>query len=240
MRSAQDLGGDHVVGPPAVADLAGPVLRVAAWHPVHLVGLDPRLVLAVEEPLVRVPQQLERPVGDEALLDDQEAVPVEGLDLLGGEGLDKGHVGSRPDPPDQCIGGSQPSRRGAPSRRRPPSSPPPRGRAHAAGTCSAPPSAGSRRSCRSGGASSAPCARLVLPALGDREVDLDERVRVAVEHRRGAVLLEQLDVLEPVDVVTRRGGVEVDALDERDVLLVREAVPARNSASIPMIFSGSV
>src|SRR6185437_616490 len=34
---------------------------------------------------------------------------------------------------------------------------------------------------------------LVLASLGNWEVDLDERVRVAVEDRRHAVLLEQLD-----------------------------------------------
>jgi hypothetical protein len=65
---------------------------------------------------------------------------------------------------------------------------------------------------------------LVLPPLRDREVDLEERVRVAVEHRRHVVLLEQRHVLEPVDVLSRRRGDEVDVLDERQVLLVREAV----------------
>src|SRR5215217_2977749 len=64
-----------------------------------------------------------------------------------------------------------------------------------------------------------------LAAGRDVEVDLEEGVQVAVEHRRHALLLEQLDVLEPVDVLTGRGGLEVDALDRRDVLLVREALP---------------
>src|SRR5262249_26513220 len=66
---------------------------------------------------------------------------------------------------------------------------------------------------------------LVLPARRDREVDLQEGVRVAVEDRGHAVLLEEVDVLEPVDVLARCKRVEVDVLDERDVLLVREPVP---------------
>src|SRR2546428_4391922 len=61
---------------------------------------------------------------------------------------------------------------------------------------------------------------LVLTTLGNREVDLQERVRVAVEDRREPVLLEQLDVLEPVDVLTRRRREKVDVVDEVDVLLV--------------------
>ena len=65
---------------------------------------------------------------------------------------------------------------------------------------------------------------LVLAAGGDREVDLDERVRVAVEDGGRALLLEQLDVLEPVDVRAGRGRDQVDVLDQRDVLLVGEAV----------------
>src|SRR3954465_284692 len=65
----------------------------------------------------------------------------------------------------------------------------------------------------------------VLTALRDLEVDLDERVRVAIEDRWGALFLEQLDVLEPIDVLAGRGGVEVDVLDQRDVLLVGEALP---------------
>src|SRR5258705_1096155 len=63
---------------------------------------------------------------------------------------------------------------------------------------------------------------LVLAPRGDREVDLQERVRIAVEHGRCAVLVQELDVLEPVDVVARRRGVEIDVLDERDVLLIRK------------------
>ena len=66
---------------------------------------------------------------------------------------------------------------------------------------------------------------LVLASLGDGEVDLDEGIAVAVEDRRRAVLLQELDVLEPVQVLARGRGVEVDVLDERDVLLVREAAP---------------
>src|SRR5215207_4478208 len=65
---------------------------------------------------------------------------------------------------------------------------------------------------------------LVLAAGGDVEVDLEEGVRVPVEDGRHPLLLEQLDVLEPVDVLARSGGIEVDAVDSGDVLLVREAL----------------
>src|SRR5207342_669229 len=66
---------------------------------------------------------------------------------------------------------------------------------------------------------------LVLAALRDIEVDLQERARVAVEHGRLAVLLEQVDVFQPVEVLARRERVEVDVLDERTILLVREPMP---------------
>ena len=84
----EHLRRDHVVGPPAVADLPRPVLGIAARHPVDLVGLDPRLVDALEERLVALAQQVERARRDEPLLDDQEAVAVERLDLLGRERVD--------------------------------------------------------------------------------------------------------------------------------------------------------
>ena len=51
-------------------------------YPVHLVRADARLVLAVEEPEVALAEQLEPALGDEPLLDDQEAVALERLDLL--------------------------------------------------------------------------------------------------------------------------------------------------------------
>src|SRR5262249_35099615 len=66
---------------------------------------------------------------------------------------------------------------------------------------------------------------LVLAGPWDREVDLQERVRVAVEDRGRPVLLEERDVLEPVDVLAGRRLEQVDVLDQRDVLLVREPVP---------------
>src|SRR6185312_9379603 len=66
-----------------------------------------------------------------------------------------------------------------------------------------------------------------LAPFRDVEVDLQERVRVAVEHRRHPLLLEQLDILEPVDVLARRGRLEVDAVERRDVLLIREALAAQ-------------
>src|SRR3954452_12782299 len=69
---------------------------------------------------------------------------------------------------------------------------------------------------------------LVLAALGDREVDLEERVRVAVEDGRDAVLDEQRDVLEPVDVLARGRRDEVDVVEQRDVLLIGEPLPREN------------
>src|ERR671918_528299 len=59
---------------------------------------------------------------------------------------------------------------------------------------------------------------LVLPPLGDREVDLQERVRVAVEDGRDSLLLE------PVDVLARGGRLEIDVLDQRDVVLIGKAL----------------
>src|SRR3977135_1316704 len=64
--------------------------------------------------------------------------------------------------------------------------------------------------------------KLVLAPRRNLEVDLEERVRVAVEDRGHAVFLQKLDILEPVDVLARRRRDEVDVLDERSVLLIRE------------------
>ncbi len=74
---------------PRVAELAGEVFGVAAGRPVHFVGADPRLVPAVEQRLVSLAKQLEPADGDEAFVDDQEAVAPERPDLLGGERLDQ-------------------------------------------------------------------------------------------------------------------------------------------------------
>ena len=85
-ESARPLGehlrGDDVVGLPRVAELPRAVLGIASGHPVHLVRPDPGLVLAVEERDVALAEQLEPALGDEAFLDDQEAVALERLDLL--------------------------------------------------------------------------------------------------------------------------------------------------------------
>src|SRR5919106_1537224 len=75
---------------------------------------------------------------------------------------------------------------------------------------------------------------LVLAALGDREVDLQEGIAVAVEHRRDTFLLEELDVLEPVQILARCRRHQVDILDERDVLLVRETVPGEELGVEPL------
>jgi len=91
MRSWRTCAAIRLVRLPAVADLARAVFRVATGDPVDLVGPDPRLVLAPEEPLVALAQEPERPVGDEPLLDDQEAVALERRDLLRREGVHHGH-----------------------------------------------------------------------------------------------------------------------------------------------------
>ena len=81
----EHLRGDDRVGLPRVAELARPVLRVAAGNPVHLVRPDPRLVLAVEETQVALAQLLERALRGQPFLHDQEAVAAEGLHLVGRE-----------------------------------------------------------------------------------------------------------------------------------------------------------
>jgi hypothetical protein len=85
----EHLCGDDVVGLPRVAELPRAVLGVAAGYPVHLVGPDPRLVLAIEERDVALAQQFEPALRDEAVLDDQEAVARERVDLLGCKRLDQ-------------------------------------------------------------------------------------------------------------------------------------------------------
>jgi hypothetical protein len=85
----EHLRRDDRVGLPRVAELPCSVLPVAARDPVHLVGTDPGLVLAVEELQVALAEELEPALRDKALVDDEEAVPGERLDLLGGERLDQ-------------------------------------------------------------------------------------------------------------------------------------------------------
>src|ERR1044072_798326 len=58
---------------------------------------------------------------------------------------------------------------------------------------------------------------LVLTTVRDRKVDAQERVGVAVEDGGGPLLRQQLDVLEPVQILAGSGGLEVDVLHQRDV-----------------------
>ena len=64
--------------PPAVADLPRPVLGIAAGHPVDLVGSDAGLVLAVEQREEALAQERQRVRRDEPVLEDHEAVALEG------------------------------------------------------------------------------------------------------------------------------------------------------------------
>jgi hypothetical protein len=85
----QNLCGDDGVGLPGVAELARSVLGIAAGDPVHLVGPDPGLVLALEESQVALAQAFEGILRDEALFDDEKAVAAECFDPLFGERVDQ-------------------------------------------------------------------------------------------------------------------------------------------------------
>jgi hypothetical protein len=85
----EHLRGNDRVRLPRVAELACAVLGVAAGNPVHLVRSDPGLILALEERDVALAEQLEPALGDETLLDDEEAVLPKALDLLGRERVDQ-------------------------------------------------------------------------------------------------------------------------------------------------------
>ncbi len=78
----QRLRGDSQVGLPAVADLPGPVLRIAARDPVDLIRPDACLVAAGEERLEALAQLPDRLVVDEALRYDDEAVALESVELF--------------------------------------------------------------------------------------------------------------------------------------------------------------
>jgi hypothetical protein len=85
----EHLRGDDRVRLPRVAELTRPVLRIASRNPVHLVRPDPGLVLAVEEGDVALPEQLEPALGDETIVDDEEAVLPKAFDLLRRERVDQ-------------------------------------------------------------------------------------------------------------------------------------------------------
>ena len=80
---------DDRVRLPRVAELPSPIIGIAAGYPVDLVRPDAGLVLAVEEPLVPLPQRLECALRHEPLLDDEEPVAPKRVDLLLGEGVDQ-------------------------------------------------------------------------------------------------------------------------------------------------------
>src|SRR5215470_12940876 len=63
---------------------------------------------------------------------------------------------------------------------------------------------------------------LILAACGYLEVDLEEGIGVAVEYRGHAVLVHQVDVLKPVDVLAGGGGVQIDVLNQGPVELIGE------------------
>src|SRR3954470_4814029 len=89
----QHLGGEAVVGLPAVADLARAVVGIATGDPVHLVGPDAGLILLAIDRLEPLAHALDLLVGDEALVENEESVAVERLELVGGE-LGQRHVGA--------------------------------------------------------------------------------------------------------------------------------------------------
>ena len=79
----EHLRRDHGVRLPGIAELTRAILGVATGYPVHLVGADSRLVLPLEEAEVALSEHLQRARGHEAVFDDQEAVVLERLDLVG-------------------------------------------------------------------------------------------------------------------------------------------------------------
>jgi hypothetical protein len=85
----EHLRGHDRVRLPGIAQLPGAILGVAAGDPVDLVRANPGLVLAVEEGDVALPEQLEPALGDETIVDDEEAVLPKAFDLLRRERVDQ-------------------------------------------------------------------------------------------------------------------------------------------------------
>ena len=86
---AEHLRRDDGVRLPRVAQLPGAVIGVASGDPVHLVGADPGLVLAIEEGDVALSERLEPALGDETNVDDEEAVLPKAFELLRRERVDQ-------------------------------------------------------------------------------------------------------------------------------------------------------
>jgi hypothetical protein len=85
----EHLRRDDVVRLPRVAELPRAVFGVTSRNPVHLVGSNAGLVLALEQGHVPLAQKLQASLGDQTALDDDEAVLSKGGDLVGRERVDQ-------------------------------------------------------------------------------------------------------------------------------------------------------
>src|SRR6516165_2934961 len=68
---------------------------------------------------------------------------------------------------------------------------------------------------------------LVLPALGNLKMDLEKGVGVPVEDRRDAILVHQVDILQPVEVLARGRRDEVNVVYQGPVELIGEGPPGQ-------------
>src|SRR5215471_14236690 len=68
---------------------------------------------------------------------------------------------------------------------------------------------------------------LVLPALGNLKMDLEKGVGVPVEDRWDAILVHQVDILQPVEVFARGRRDEVNVVHQGPVELIGEGPPGQ-------------
>ena len=68
---------------------------------------------------------------------------------------------------------------------------------------------------------------LVFLALGNLEMDLEKGICVPVEDRGDAILVHEVDILEPVEVLARRGRYEIDVVNQGPVELVGKGLPGQ-------------